>query len=212
MQLFFGGRISFDIIIVNVSVFARDNGEGNPFHFGKLRENIGIVGYRKGFGRIRRIEAFFFGAGVGVGYIPAGKFVSFTGYSRQCERSAEIDFFSVSVGIFYHDFAVFLYHALRAVSIQQIRIRFGLGYVYRERGTYGLVILVSNYDFMIAALCVVYFACVYNVFGRVENVAVVSRYGKPRKVGFFFGRQVVTEESVFKPIAGYFKRLDFFNE
>ena len=26
LQLFFGGRISFDIIIVNVSVFARDNG------------------------------------------------------------------------------------------------------------------------------------------------------------------------------------------
>ena len=65
---------------------------------------------------------------------------------------------------------------------------------------------------MIARLRVVHLACVYNVFGCVENVAVVSRYGKPGKVGLFFGRQVVMEESVFKPFAGHVKRFDFFNE
>ena len=59
---------------------------------------------------------------------------------------------------------------------------------------------------MIARLCVVYFACVYNVFGRVKNVAFVGLYGKSRKVGLFFGRQVVMEESVFKPFAGYVNR------
>ena len=210
LQLFFGGRISFDITIVNVSVFARDNGQGNLFFFGKLRVNIGVVGYRKGFGRIRRIEAFFFVERVDD--IPAGKPVSLIGYSRQCERSAEVNYFSVSFGSVYHDCAVFLYHALRPVSVQQIRIRFGLGYAYHERGTDGFVILVSNDDFMIARLCVVYLACVYNVFGRVENGAVVRRYGKPRQIGFFFGRQVVMEESVFKPIAGYVNRPDLFHE
>lgn len=193
-------------------MFARDNGQRNPFLFGELRENVGVVGYRKGFGRIRRIEAFFFGAGDGIGYIPAGKPVSFVRHSRQRKRSAEVDFFSVSVGIFYHDFAVFTYHALRAVPIRQIRIRFGFGHVYHERGADGLIVLVSNDDFVIARLRIVHFACVDDVFGRVENGALVRRYGKPRKVGSFFGRQVVMEESAFKSFAGYVERFDFFNE
>ena len=107
----------------------------------------------------------------------------------------------MSFGSVYHDCAVFLYHALRAVPIQQIRIRFGLGYAYHERGTDGFVILVSNDDFMIARLRVVHLACVDNVFGRVKNVAVVRRYGKPRQVGFFFGRQVVMEEAAFEAFA-----------
>ena len=72
--------------------------------------------------------------------------------------------------------------------------------------------LVSNDDFMIARLCVVHPACIDNIFGRVENGAVVRRYGKPRKVGLFFRGQVVMEESVFKSVAGHFNRHDIFPE
>ena len=75
------GRHRLLDIFANVSVFARNYRKHNLVGFGKLRINIGIVGYRKGFGRIRRIEAIFFG--VRVGYIPAGKLVPFVGYRRQ---------------------------------------------------------------------------------------------------------------------------------